>query len=64
MEKKTPKFNIIDVMAVALIVLLAVVVLWKVVGPAILPTPAEGSSSSSSSEAEEDDVHITYIVIS
>lgn len=62
MEKKTPKFNIVDVLAVALIVLLAVVVLWKVAGPALVSKPADGAASSSGSEVEDDDVHITYIV--
>ena len=58
MEKKTPKFNIVDVLAVALIVLLAVVVLWKVAGP------DESTKGDASGSAEEtaDQVHITYIV--
>ncbi len=63
MEKKAPKFNIIDVLAVVFIVLLAVVVLWKFAGPA-LSKPTSGSSSGSGSEPVDkgDDVHITYVV--
>ena len=59
MEKKTPKFNIIDVFAVALIVLLAVVVLWKVAAPSV---EKPDSSDSSAEKNTGDTVHITYVV--
>lgn len=60
MEKKTPKFNLVDVLAIAFIVLLAVVVLWKFAGAAL--TDSNDGSGSSSSADVGDDVHITYIV--
>ena len=59
MEKKAPKFNIIDVLAVACIVLLAVVVLWKFAAPD--PAKSGDGSASGSSEAG-DDVHVTFVV--
>ena len=59
MEKKTPKFNIIDVLAVAFIVLLAAVVLWKFAGSAA--GPDSGADASGSAETGGD-VHITYVV--
>ena len=62
MEKKTPKFNIIDVFAVVLIVLLAVVVLWKVAGPIVKPENPSTSSSSADETVDDDGVHITYVV--
>ena len=59
MEKKAPKFNIIDILAVVCIVLLAVVVLWKFAGP----DPSKpGDSSASGSGEEGNDVHVTYVV--
>ena len=62
MEKKTPKFNIIEVFAVVLIVLLAVVVLWKVAGPIVKPENPSTSSSSADKTVDDDGVHITYVV--
>ena len=56
MEKKF-KFNIIDIIVVVMVILLAGVVLWKVVGP------DKSSSASSSDETEDTDkVHITFVV--
>ena len=59
MEKKTPKFNIIDVLAVVCIVLLVVVVLWKFAAP---DSAKPGDSSASSGSEAGGDVHITYVV--